>query len=191
MISRRNLIIVASVVIVTSALVLLMLVLTSAPKKNTVNAIPQDVKNFLIGENRIKVNVKDLSYCGIIPRSLTCDVPKPSPPNVTWNVFKGAKSYSLIVMDPDAPMGTFYHLIAYNIKTNKWPSMSALAPNSAGFKGWFPVCPPRGDRPHRYFFIVLALNVSEIPRGLGTQKLLDFIKGHTIAYGFTCGKYKR
>jgi len=50
----------------------------------------------------------------IIPLKHTCQGLKTSP-QLSWNTVRGAKSYVLIVEDPDAPGRTFTHWIVYNI----------------------------------------------------------------------------
>ncbi len=189
--NTRNYIIVVSVLIAAVALASLILIIPSHGESVPRSGIPASVKAFMVGKDIIKVDVEGLKYCGTIPKELSCDVPKPQVPKVRWTPVEGAKSYALVVMDPDAPIGTFYHLVAYNIRDHEWPSNSTLGPNSAGYEGWFPVCPPKGDKAHRYFFVVIALKEGNLPPGLDSQELLKVISKESIAYGFTCGKYKR
>lgn len=160
--------------------------------QNKGEEVPSSVKRFFIGTNSIRVRVEGLEYCGIVPKEYTCDVERPSVPKVSWSSVNGAASYALIVIDPDAPLGPFYHLVVYGLERTSWPPGGVLGTNSAGELGWFPVCPPKGDKPHRYFFVVLALNKKlELPPGLSAGQLLERIKPYIIAYGFTCGKYAR
>lgn len=64
--------------------------------------------------------------------------------------------------------------------------------NSFGSIGYGKPCPPRGDKPHRYVFLVLALDIesSWSPR-LSYRDVVDMIKGHVIAYGCIVGLYAR
>jgi Raf kinase inhibitor-like YbhB/YbcL family protein len=154
--------------------------------------VPPSVKTFLIGKNEIRVSVRGLEYCKTVPVEYTCDAREPVPPTITWNKVNGAKSYAIVVVDPDAPIGPFYHLVVYDITKSSWPPGGVLGTNSAGRLGWFPVCPPRGDKPHRYFFIVLALkDYPNLPPGLSAGELILKIKNDVIAYGYTCGTYAR
>ncbi len=154
--------------------------------------LPKSVTKYLIGRNEIKVSVEGVKYCKEIPIKHTCDVPNPIPPTIRWNEVDGARSFAIIVIDPDAPLGPFYHLVVYNLRRTSWPPGGTFGKNSAGFLGWFPVCPPKGDKPHRYFFIVLAIDkATKLPEGLTADQLLKAIRNDVIAYGYTCGVYVR
>ena len=52
---------------------------------------------------------------GMIPKPYTCDGQDASPPLSWSDVPNGAKSLALIADDPDAPMGTWVHWVAWNI----------------------------------------------------------------------------
>jgi Raf kinase inhibitor-like YbhB/YbcL family protein len=54
---------------------------------------------------------------GMIPKPYTCDGQDASPPLSWSDVPNGAKSLALIADDPDAPMGTWVHWVAWNIPT--------------------------------------------------------------------------
>src|SRR3989454_5607332 len=54
----------------------------------------------------------------MIPKKYTCDGPDVSPPLSWSDVPAGAKSLALIADDPDAPMGTWVHWVAWNIPPN-------------------------------------------------------------------------
>lgn len=130
---------------------------------------------------------------GTVPTEYTCDAPRPSPPRVEWNGVPGAKAYIVIVLDPDAPAGTFIHLVAYDGSATRWPSRGyKLGLNSAGRIGWFPVCPPPGDKPHHYYFIVIALDEpTGLPAGASLNQVLDAAIPHILAYGYTVLTYQR
>ncbi|MGP1684620.1 MAG: YbhB/YbcL family Raf kinase inhibitor-like protein [Giesbergeria sp.] len=89
----------------------------------------------------------------------------------------GTKSFALTVYDPDAPSGSgWWHWFVIDIPAGT----KALAPN-VGAKGgvslpqgarqirndygayaWGGLCPPPGDKPHRYIFTVHALGVDKL-----------------------------
>jgi Raf kinase inhibitor-like YbhB/YbcL family protein len=97
-----------------------------------------------------------------IPRRYSCAGEDLSPPLEWRAVPAGAVSLALIVDDPDAPVGTFTHWLAWGIN----PDDGGLGEGerarregrndfrTIGYRG---PCPPRGHRPHRYFFRLYAL----------------------------------
>ncbi len=143
---------------------------------------------------RINVSVLDPSgnpvpVCGRAPKAYTCDAGGLLP-RVEWTPVEGAKSYILVVYDPDAPMGTFYHLIAYNIASTSVPPLSRTLPNSGGSRGWYPICPPPGHGTHRYVFLVIAL--SKQLDGVGDWgELLAEAYRYAIAWGATVIVYSK
>ena len=92
---------------------------------------------------------------GIIPSEFTCDGQDLSPPLSITNVPKNAKTLSIIMDDPDAPMGTFTHGIVWNIPPNKTQFTRgekfdfAQGRTSFGTSEYGGPCPPSGT--HRYF----------------------------------------
>ena len=56
---------------------------------------------------------------GVIPSEFTCDGQDISPPLSITDVPKQAKTISIIMDDPDAPMGTFTHWLVWNIPPHK------------------------------------------------------------------------
>ena len=79
---------------------------------------------------------------------------------------------------PDAPRGTFEHLVMFNLPPSQrsLPSMGAspsamngmVARNSGGSTGFAPICPPSGR--HRYRFQVLALDTQlQLPTGASAR----------------------
>ena len=66
------------------------------------------LKNLLVKSSAFEKNTK-------IPSKYTCDGDDISPPLTFEGVPKEAKTLVLIVDDPDAPRGTFDHLVVWNI----------------------------------------------------------------------------
>jgi Raf kinase inhibitor-like YbhB/YbcL family protein len=99
-------------------------------------------------------------------------------PELRWSgAPKGTKSYAITMYDPDAPTGSgWWHWMIVNIpaSTQHLPSdagaeNSKLIPPGAltirsdfGTLAWGGVCPPPGDKPHRYTFTVHALSVDKL-----------------------------
>lgn len=132
-----------------------------------------------------------------IPTLYSCDGKGINPPLSFVDIPKEAKSLALIVDDPDAPMGTFVHWVAYNIP----PNISAVeegagipaatvGKNSAGQENFVGPCPPNGE--HRYFFKLYALDsAAPIPSGASKEALLDAMQGHILSEAELVGVYKR
>jgi Raf kinase inhibitor-like protein, YbhB/YbcL family len=135
-----------------------------------------------------------------IPIKYTCDGQDLSP-ELKWDLVINAKSYAVIVEDPDAPGGTFIHWVIYNITTNRLPEgvpkvyksqYGIQGVNDFGNVGYNGPCPPKTHPPHRYYFYVYAVDtlLNEI-KNVDADKLKLLIKGHEIDKGFVMGKYKR
>ena len=148
----------------------------------------------------IYVSSKSFSNGSTIPAKYTCDGDNTSPQITISNVPPQAKSVVLIVYDPDAPGGIFYHWIVYNLsglvinlgegESQRGKLLQGL--NDFGFIGYGGPCPPKGDKPHRYVFVALALDIeSNWGSGLHPEDVLEKVKGHVIAYGYLVGFYRR
>jgi Raf kinase inhibitor-like YbhB/YbcL family protein len=117
----------------------------------------------------------------------TCDGTNISP-ELDWkNAPDGTKSFALILSDPDAPSGTFYHWVVYNIGKNVTAlpeNVSANAndvktgANSWGRKKYSGPCPPQGQT-HHYIFTLYALDTSMVlPPDTDAQTLLKAMQQH-------------
>ncbi|BBG23945.1 YbhB/YbcL family Raf kinase inhibitor-like protein [Sulfuracidifex tepidarius] len=133
-----------------------------------------------------------------IPSKYTCDGEDISP-KLSWDKVENAKSYALIMEDPDAPSGIFIHWIAYNMKSNSLdegvPRREKIGEmiqgeNDFGNVGYGGPCPPRSHDAHRYFIRVYALD-SDVGRKMTLEELREFIGAHKIDEGYIMGKYKR
>jgi hypothetical protein len=110
---------------------------------------------------------------GAIPVRYTCDGAGASPP-LRWTAPPaGTRSFSLTVVDPDAPGGHFVHWTASGIPaSSRGLAAGGHAPreglNGAGGRGWTGPCPPSGT--HRYVFTLRA--VGQGGRTLATARLV-------------------
>ncbi|MBI5233644.1 MAG: YbhB/YbcL family Raf kinase inhibitor-like protein [Deltaproteobacteria bacterium] len=140
-----------------------------------------------------------------IPREYTCEGADVSPELEWANAPQGTKSFSLVVEDPDAPVGTFVHWVIYDMpladnglkkavaKDKVLPDGSKQGSNDFGRTGYNGPCPPRGLGKHRYFFILRALDVATLDMAPGADKkdLEKAMKGHVLGEARSSGVYER
>lgn len=129
---------------------------------------------------------KNLNKLQSIDPQYTCDGGN-EPPPLTWKrpFPKDTKSLALIMCDPDAPEGTFFHWVIQYLPSN----IKAINPatlkkakfglNSADTTAYFGPCPPKNSKkPHRYYINLYALS-SEY-KNLKPQQAEQFL--HKIRY---------
>ena len=138
----------------------------------------------------------------MIPVKYTCDGQDISPPLAWKDAPSGTKSFALISDDPDAPVGTWVHWVAYNIP----PNMNSLGENvkpekefkdgmRQGNNDWPKIgyggpCPPGGT--HRYYFKLYALDAMlALKPGATKAQVLQAMEGHVLAEAQLMAKYKR
>ena len=128
-------------------------------------------------------------------------------PELRWSGAPAAtKSFAVTVYDPDAPTGSgWWHWTVYDI-----PATAAALPRNAGSghglpagavqgttdfgkPGYGGACPPKGDKPHRYFFTIYALNVPTIgvPASASAANVGFNIHAHTIGKAGFVARYGR
>jgi len=128
-------------------------------------------------------------------------------PEIWWDRVDGARSYALILEDPDAKSITpFVHWVAYNIPADFTSLPEGLqetaqlaeprgvlqGKTSHGSVGYFGPRPPVGDPPHHYHFQVFALdNELELPPGAECDDVLNAMSGHVLAAGELVGTYQQ
>jgi len=123
-------------------------------------------------------------------------------PALAWTRADKAKSYALLVEDPDAPMATpFVHWIAWNIPANATSLPEGLQGNAyadgmvqgasgTGSTGYFGPRPPVVDPPHHYHFEVFALDAKlALPASADRDALVKAMQGHVLAKGELVGTY--
>lgn len=133
----------------------------------------------------------------LIPAKYTCDGDDVNPPLLFEKVPSEAKSFALIVDDPDAPRGTWVHWVLWNIdpktveiKENTVPAGSQQGVNDFKTQSYGGPCPPSGT--HRYFFKLYALDITLNLNPKTTKHILESaIKGRVIAQAELIGLYKR
>jgi hypothetical protein len=97
-------------------------------------------------------------------------------PRLSWSgAPEGTKSYVVTCYDPDAPTASgFWHWVVANIPASVTELPTGAGKDDASLPGGFHVrtdfgtknyggaAPPEGDRAHRYFFAVHAVDVEEL-----------------------------
>ncbi len=154
-------------------------------------------------EEKIEVSSPAFKHGDRIPDKYTCVGPDVSPPLIIKGVPEDATELALVMYDPDAPGGVFYHWLLYSIPrdTSELPEnvpkdettvYGVQGRNDFGRIGYGGPCPPRGHGTHHYYFLVLALE-SEIGLGPGAapRGFLQSIEGKVLAYGVLMGTYSR
>ncbi len=125
-----------------------------------------------------------------------------SPP-LAWARVAGARTYAVILEDPDAPgPRPFVHWTIWNIPGDLTALPEGLPPgvrlqvptgamqgaNDAGGTGYFGPKPPSGV--HRYRFQVFALDAPlNLPAGAGRSALSTAMNGHVVARGELAGTF--
>lgn len=140
---------------------------------------------------------------GTIPKLYTCEGKDVSPPLAWTAPPAGTRSLVLMLLDPDAPGGTWTHWLVYNLpgtagslaanvpKAATLPDGAHQGRNDFGNLGFGGPCPPPG-KPHHYVFHLLALNVAlDLPPGETRHNLEQAIQGHILAQAQLTGRFGR
>ncbi|MFZ1889327.1 MAG: YbhB/YbcL family Raf kinase inhibitor-like protein [Candidatus Binataceae bacterium] len=128
-----------------------------------------------------------------IGREFSCDGTGGSPPLSWSNVPETTRSFVLIVSDPDAPHGTFYHWVIFNLPAQTRtlaagaPTTETLADgadqgfNSARRIGYTAPCPPRGPAHHYHFKLYALDSMLALKPGETVETVESAISGHVLA----------
>lgn len=130
-----------------------------------------------------------------IPEKYTCDGQNATPDIIVKSLPLETKSLAVIVDDPDAPVGTWVHWIAWNIlpnsviKSDKLKGRQGI--NDFGMRRYCGPCPPRGV--HHYHFKVYALDsfLMNLSAHCTKYQLEKAMASNIIAFGELIGLYKR
>ncbi|BBL45490.1 phosphatidylethanolamine-binding protein [Nanobdella aerobiophila] len=163
--------------------------------------------NIKIRDDTKIINVYSSAFKNMefIPKEYTCEGENKSFGIYINDIPEETKSILLLLEDPDAPGGIFTHWILYikgkvnnipeNIEKTRSIKISGIeciqGINDFNKIGYLGPCPPRGDKEHRYYTIVLLLNKIIEPG----YDINDFLKNineeNIIGYGYFIGLYKR
>ena len=122
---------------------------------------------------------------------------------------KDAKSFALLVHDPDAPTGGagWWHWLVYNIPAGTselakgagkgdgsgLPQGAASGITDYGAPGYGGPCPPQGDKPHRYIFTLYALKVAklDLPADAKASLIGFMVNANALGKATLTGMYGR
>jgi Raf kinase inhibitor-like YbhB/YbcL family protein len=141
-----------------------------------------------------------------IPKQYSCEGHRRPRRHCSGRELHKAKSFALIIDDPDAPdprapKMTWVHWVVYNIPADvhglpEGAAKSGLLPGAKqGLNDWERAgyggpCPPIGR--HRYFHKLSALDAVLPDLGHATKaQILDAMKGHVIAETQLVGTYEK
>jgi Raf kinase inhibitor-like YbhB/YbcL family protein len=119
-------------------------------------------------------------------------------PSLTWSGFpEGTKSFVVTCYDPDAPTASgFWHWAVVDLPASTTslptdagteggdlPAGAFTLANDAGLSRFLGAAPPPGHGPHRYFFVVHAVDVETlgIPAAASNAFLGFNLFSHTLA----------
>jgi Raf kinase inhibitor-like YbhB/YbcL family protein len=130
---------------------------------------------------------------GPIPARFTCDGADVSPELRLVGMPEGTDSLVLIMDDPDAPVGTWDHWVAFDLEPAGAIAEDVGALGTGGLNSWRRTgyggpCPPAGT--HRYFFRILALDGRlGLAEGATKDEVVNAAEGHVLAEAILMGTY--
>ena len=135
---------------------------------------------------------------GLIPAKYTCDGEDINPALKIEKVPPTAKSLVLIIDDPDAPVGTWVHGIAFNmdpdttlIEERSGPKSGIAGKNSFGKNDYGGPCPPPSET-HRYFFKLYALDKKlDLDNSATKADVEKAMENHILGKAELVGKYSK
>ena len=187
----------------TTALCCILIFSSWKPPTSTI--LPPDLEGVIAGApKRLHIYSNSFTNGSKIPAKYAyyeCEGESVSPHIAIKNAPIATKSVVPMVYDPDAPWGVFYHWVVYGLKGARVepPESSSSSAgvlqgiNSYGSTGCGGPCPLAGDKPHRYIFLALALDIdsSNWSPGLDPSTALSKVKGHVLVYGYIPGTHSR
>lgn len=137
-----------------------------------------------------------------IPKKFTADG-EDKAPQLAWSkVPLGTRSIAITLTDPDAPRGTWWHWIVFNLKaetskielaekTPTLPNGASQGKNDFGKTGYNGPDPPPG-KVHHYFFRVIALDTMlPLKANCSKHEFNQAIQGHILGEGDLTATYQR
>lgn len=139
---------------------------------------------------------------GAIPDNYARDGENISPPLRWTDPPDAAKSFILIMEDPDAPSGTFRHWVIHGINPRQSELHEGIgaegetrrqAVNDFGKARYDGPQPPRGHGVHHYHFKIAALDVAQLdlPVDAKAERAWDVAQPHVIDQAELVGTFER
>lgn len=122
-------------------------------------------------------------------------------PQLSWSgAPEGTRSYAVTCFDPDAPTPSgFWHWCVVDLPASVTslergatpPEPAFAVRNDTGSIGYAGAAPPAGDVPHRYFFVVHAVDVETlgVPPEASNAVVSFNLAFHTLARGVVVPVY--
>lgn len=138
-------------------------------------------------KNPMELNTNAFLDKGMLPTLYTCDG-KDISPQLTWaGIPDKTQSLALIMQDPDAPSGKFYHWVVFNmpktiseIPEGSTPAGAVIGKNSFDKQQYSGPCPPKGSS-HSYTITLYALDTKlNIPKNADGNAVSNAIQGHVL-----------
>jgi hypothetical protein len=186
---------------VGAALVVVLTVLSACSSSNSRSARGETTRASTASSAPAVIQVTSSAFRDgdTIPVEFTCSGADRSPPLRWTGVPSGAVEVALVVDDPDAPGGTFLHWVLFalapgdgGVEPGTVPAGARQARNGFGKAAYGGPCPPKGDPPHHYRFIVYALSRHvDRPDGAPGNEVRRDVEAAAIATGRLVGLYGR
>ncbi len=134
-----------------------------------------------------------------IPTKYSCEGDNVSPPLAWRKVPDGTAELAIVVADPDAPSGTFYHWVVTGVAPGRTrldegelPKEAMVATSSSGMASYVGMCPPDGDKAHHYRFTVYALTRKlNLEPGTAAKDAVMRIRAAAVGEGTLVGTFSR
>lgn len=149
--------------------------------------------------NSLSLSTTGFPDQGALPVLYTCDGKDISPAFAWTNPPANTQSFVMVLSDPDAPGGTWYHWIVYNIPgqtkelsqgIQSLPQGAKLGKNSWEKMAYNGPCPPKGSA-HTYFFTLYALDTQLNLKEANGTNVLDAMKNHILKQAQLSTTYSR
>jgi Raf kinase inhibitor-like YbhB/YbcL family protein len=152
------------------------------------------------GQSTSTLTVTSTSFLADAPIGAlyTCDG-KDTEPQLAWSSVPDAtKAFAIIVDDPDAPSGTFTHLVAFDLDAtarslaegaSATSAGGVLGTNDFGKLGYGGPCPPKGPLHHYRFTVYATDGKLGLASGATRAELDAALSHHVLAQGTLVGTF--